>query len=187
MAAAAHVTAAEWKLAAHPSIPRGLPVLVCILDGWGENEVRDEWNAVHSAATPTVDALRAAGAHSGRWRSVKAHGPAVGLPTEDDMGNSEVGHNALGAGQLIDQGARLVDRALADGSLFTHDGWEYVSGAFANNTVHFLGLLSSGGVHSRANQLYQRARPCRGALPLRAGGTACSEPLAPECRSRRPS
>jgi hypothetical protein len=151
--------APEWALAPHATIPRGLPVLVCILDGWGENENNDEWNACHAASTPHVDKLRAVGAS--RWRTVRAHGPAVGLPTWDDMGNSEVGHNALGAGQLIDQGARLVDKALADGSLFTQDGWQYISSAFKEHTVHFIGLLSSGGVHSRANQLYQRARPRR--------------------------
>ena len=145
----------EWQLKPHGVIPTGLPVLVCILDGWGENEVKDEFNATHAAATPHVDALRACGPT--RWRTVKAHGPAVGLPTWDDMGNSEVGHNALGAGQLIDQGARLVDRALKDGSLFQQAGWQYISAAFQDNTVHFIGLLSSGGVHSRANQLYQRA------------------------------
>ena len=157
---------AEWQLKPHPTIPQGLPVLVCILDGWGENEVKDEFNATHAAATPHVDALRALG--PSRWRTVKAHGPAVGLPTWDDMGNSEVGHNALGAGQLIDQGARLVDRALADGSLFQHGGWKYISAAFEAHTVHFIGLLSSGGVHSRANQLHQRAcftvTPCVGAV-----------------------
>jgi hypothetical protein len=164
--------APEWALSPHATIPRGLPVLVCILDGWGENENKDEWNACHAATTPHVDKLRAVGAS--RWRTVRAHGPAVGLPTWDDMGNSEVGHNALGAGQLIDQGARLVDKALSDGTLFTQDGWQYISSAFKEHTVHFIGLLSSGGVHSRANQLYQSAYPQRGSpakarLRLRAG------------------
>lgn len=149
----------DWQLKPHGVIPTGLPVLVCILDGWGENEVKDEFNATHAAATPHVDALRAGG--PSRWRTVKAHGPAVGLPTWDDMGNSEVGHNALGAGQLIDQGARLVDRALAEGSLFQQDGWKYISAAFEAHTVHFIGLLSAGGVHSRSNQLHQRACPTR--------------------------
>ena len=153
------MASAEWTLAPHATIPRGLPVLVCILDGWGENAVNDEYNACHAASTPNVDALRAKGA--AHWRTVRAHGPAVGLPTWDDMGNSEVGHNALGAGQLIDQGARLVDKALSDGSLFKQAGWQYISSAFKDHTVHFIGLLSSGGVHSRANQLYQRACPRR--------------------------
>lgn len=174
------MVAPEWELKPHAVIPRGLPVLVCILDGWGENETKDEWNACHAAATPTVDSLRAQGAQ--RWRTVKAHGPAVGLPTWDDMGNSEVGHNALGAGQLIDQGARLVDRALKDGSLFTQAGWQYISASFQEHTVHFIGLLSSGGVHSRANQLYQRASP-RGWARHEARRSACVAPA--QRRERR--
>ena len=166
------MSSSDWALPQHAAIPRGLPVLVCILDGWGENAVNDEYNACHAALTPNVDALRAAGPT--RWRTVRAHGPAVGLPTWDDMGNSEVGHNALGAGQLIDQGARLVDKALSDGSLFKQAGWQYISSAFKDNTVHFIGLLSSGGVHSRANQLYQRACPRRRRArpPARVSGAA---------------
>lgn len=180
----------EWTLKPHATFPRGQPVLVCIMDGWGENAgasparslppslssrtegsrgprpqpnrlppaVLDEYNAVYSADTPTVDALRSAGVPGGRWRTVKAHGPAVGLPTWDDMGNSEVGHNALGAGQLIAQGASLVDKALADGSLVGGAGWAYVRQAFAGHTLHLIGLLSAGGVHSRSNQLFSRAR-----------------------------
>ena len=166
------MSSSDWALPQHAAIPRGLPVLVCILDGWGENAVNDEYNACHAALTPNVDALRAAGPT--RWRTVRAHGPAVGLPTWDDMGNSEVGHNALGAGQLIDQGARLVDKALSDGSLFKQTGWQYISSAFKEHTVHFIGLLSSGGVHSRANQLYQRACPrrCGAHPPARVSGAA---------------
>jgi bisphosphoglycerate-independent phosphoglycerate mutase (AlkP superfamily) len=76
------------ELAAHPVIPQKKPVLVCILDGWGENPIKDEYNACHVAATPTMDALAAKG--SSYYRSVLAHGPAVGLPTDQDMGNSEV-------------------------------------------------------------------------------------------------
>jgi len=70
------------------------------------------------------------------------------------MGNSEVGHNALGAGQIIDQGASLVDKALESKSLFEGDGWAFISTAFADHTLHLIGLLSDGGVHSRTNQLY---------------------------------
>lgn len=144
--------AGEFALKAHPTIPKhDGPVLVCILDGFGENEFKDEYNAVHSADTPTVDALKAV---PGRFRTVKAHGTAVGLPSDADMGNSEVGHNALGAGQIINQGASLVDAALANGKLFEGDGWKLITPAFASHTVHFIGLLSDGGVHSRCDQLY---------------------------------
>lgn len=146
---------AEWELKPHPVIPKGKPVVVCILDGFGENDIKDEYNAVYTGKTPTIDKLREV---AGRFRTVKAHGPAVGLPTWDDMGNSEVGHNALGAGQLIEQGARLVDKALSTGSLFENAGWKYISSAFEKNTVHFIGLLSSGGVHSRQDQLEHLVR-----------------------------
>ena len=58
-----------------------------------------------------------------------------------------------GSGQVIDQGARLVDMALEDGSAFKLDGWKYISESFAEHTLHFIGLLSDGGVHSRIDQL----------------------------------
>lgn len=142
----------DLTLKPHSSIPKAEgPVLVCILDGFGENEFKDEFNAVHVANTPTIDALRAV---PDRYRAVKAHGTAVGLPSDADMGNSEVGHNALGAGQVVDQGARLVDIALETGSMVQGDGWKLIKQAFAENTVHFIGLLSDGGVHSRTDQLY---------------------------------
>ena len=117
----------------------------------GENPIHDEFNAIHVADTPHTDRLKTI---SGRWRTIKAHGKAVGLPSDADMGNSEVGHNALGAGQVIDQGASLVDKALASGSLFGGDGWKDISSVFPEGTLHLIGLLSDGGVHSRTDQLY---------------------------------
>lgn len=145
--------------------PEG-PVMVCILDGFGENEFKDEYNAVHVANTPTVDALRAV---PRRFRTLKAHGTAVGLPSDADMGNSEVGHNALGSGQIVDQGARLVDIALETGRMFADPGWKLISEAFPTNTVHFIGLLSDGGVHSRIDQLIGCLRGAaeRGAKSIR--------------------
>lgn len=143
-------TPRSMQLAPHPTIPKpDGPVMVCILDGWGVN-VEDQYNAVFSADTPCTDALRTV---QGRYRAVKAHGTAVGLPSDADMGNSEVGHNALGSGQVVDQGARLVDLALSSGQMFEGAGWKCISGAFADHTVHFIGLLSDGGVHSRYDQL----------------------------------
>lgn len=81
----------------------------------------------------------------------------------------QVGHNALGAGQLIDQGAALVDKALASGSIFEGEGWKYISPAFEGHTLHFVGLLSDGGVHSRTDQLYGCLRGAaeRGAKRIR--------------------
>ncbi|KAL6748133.1 phosphoglycerate mutase [Haematococcus lacustris] len=157
----------DYVLQPHPTIPKpDGPVLVVILDGFGENEHKDEFNAVHVGKTPTIDKLRAV---SNRFRTVKAHGLAVGLPSDADMGNSEVGHNALGSGQVVDQGARLVDIALETGKMFTGAGFKYISEAFATNTVHFIGLLSDGGVHSRCNQLTGTLRGCveRGAKRVR--------------------
>lgn len=142
----------DFELKPHPKIPKAEgPLLVCVLDGFGENEVKHDYNAINIADTPCTDALKEV---PGRWRTIRAHGTAVGLPTDDDMGNSEVGHNALGAGQLIDQGASLVDQALSSKSLFEGEGWKLISEAFESNTLHFIGLLSDGGVHSRTNQLF---------------------------------
>lgn len=158
----------DYALTAHPVIPKpDGPVVVMILDGWGENEYKDSFNAVHVAETPCTDGLKDKAPE--RWRTVQAHGTAVGLPTDADMGNSEVGHNALGSGQVVDQGARLVDKALASGSIFESDGWKLISGAFDGNTVHFIGLLSDGGVHSRYDQLEQCMRGAmeRGAKKMR--------------------
>lgn len=84
---------------------------------------------------------------------MKAHGKAVGLPTDDDMGNSEVGHNALGAGRIYAQGAKLVDLALASGKIFDGEGFKYIKESFDTGTLHLIGLLSDGGVHSRLDQL----------------------------------
>lgn len=132
----------------------------------GENVSKDEFNAVHMAETPCTDALKEV---PGRWRTVKAHGTAVGLPSDDDMGNSEVGHNALGAGQIIDQGASLVDKAIESGSIFQGDGWNHISPAFATGTLHLIGLLSDGGVHSRTDQVFAiiRGAAQRGAKRIR--------------------
>jgi 2,3-bisphosphoglycerate-independent phosphoglycerate mutase len=84
---------------------------------------------------------------------VKAHGTAVGLPSEDDMGNSEVGHNALGAGRIFAQGAKLVDLALASGKIYDGEGFNYIKECFDKGTLHLIGLLSDGGVHSRLDQV----------------------------------
>lgn len=83
-----------------------------------------------------------------KWRLIRAHGTTLGLQTEDDMGNSEVGHNALGAGRIYAQGAKLVDLALASGKIFEGEGFKYISVSFSKGTLHFIGLLSDGGIIS---------------------------------------
>ncbi|KAM1038476.1 hypothetical protein FF1_033159 [Malus domestica] len=140
----------DWKLPDHPKLPKGKVIGLIVLDGWGEANA-DQYNCIHVAETPVMDSLKKGA--PGRWRLVRAHGTAVGLPTEDDMGNSEVGHNALGAGRIFAQGAKLVDAALASGKIFEGEGFKYVKESFETNTLHLIGLMSDGGVHSRLDQL----------------------------------
>ncbi|XP_025825138.1 2,3-bisphosphoglycerate-independent phosphoglycerate mutase-like isoform X1 [Panicum hallii] len=143
-------TGFSWTLPDHPKLPKGKPVAVVVLDGWGEANP-DEYNCIHVAQTPVMDLLKNGAPE--KWRLVKAHGTAVGLPSDDDMGNSEVGHNALGAGRIFAQGAKLVDQALASGKIYEGDGFNYIKESFENATLHLIGLLSDGGVHSRLDQL----------------------------------
>ena len=126
------------------------PVLTIVMDGVGIAPAIES-NAVASAYTPTLDMLMA------KYPTValKAHGTAVGLPSDDDMGNSEVGHNALGAGQVFAQGAKLVSQSIESGKMFANNTWrELISNVLSNNsTLHFLGLFSDGNVHSHIDHL----------------------------------
>jgi 2,3-bisphosphoglycerate-independent phosphoglycerate mutase len=132
------------------------PLLLIIMDGIGIGR-QDETNAVYMAKTPTLDRLIA----SEQYTQLRAHGTAVGLPTDKDMGNSEVGHNALGAGRVFDQGARLVNRAFETGQIFQTALWGcIVDRAKKGGTIHFLGLLSDGNVHSHIDQLYKLIDQC---------------------------
>ena len=126
------------------------PVLTIVMDGVGiapDNKA----NAVKRAFTPTLDSLLA----NYPTVSLKAHGTAVGLPSDDDMGNSEVGHNALGAGQVFAQGAKLVSQSIENGKMFASDTWNtLVNGVKTNGTtLHFIGLFSDGNVHSHIDHL----------------------------------
>ncbi|KAH6780969.1 Phosphoglycerate mutase [Perilla frutescens var. hirtella] len=140
----------SWKLKKHPKFLEGKTVAVVVLDGWGEANP-NQYNCIHAADTPTMDSLKKVAPE--RWRLVKAHGTAVGLPSDDDMGNSEVGHNALGAGRIYAQGAKLVDIALETGKIYKGEGFKYIEESFEDGTLHLIGLLSDGGVHSRLDQL----------------------------------
>lgn len=132
------------------------PLLLIIMDGIGIGR-QDETNAVYLAQTPTLDMLF----KSERYIQIMAHGTFVGLPTDKDMGNSEVGHNALGAGRVFDQGARLVNKALETGKIFQTEIWSrIVKRATAGGTVHFIGLLSDGNVHSHIDQLNTLINKC---------------------------
>ena len=125
------------------------PVLIVVADGVGIAPAGPS-NAVTLAYTPTLDALTT----SDFSCQLAAHGPAVGLPSESDMGNSEVGHNALGAGRIFDQGAKLVNAAIADGSLWQSPVWKSAMKAAKQGTLHLLGLHSDGNVHSHTDHLY---------------------------------
>jgi 2,3-bisphosphoglycerate-independent phosphoglycerate mutase len=135
--------------------PKG-PVLLMILDGVGIGK-EYEGNAVYMAKTPVLDELM----KGELVTQLKAHGPAVGLPSEDDMGNSEVGHNAIGAGRVFAQGAKLVGISLKSGDIFKTDTWStIVERGKKGGAVHFIGLLSDGNVHSHINQLFALVNKC---------------------------
>ena len=132
------------------------PVVAVIMDGVGIGK-RDESDGVHMAYTPVLDALF----QEPLYCQLKAHGMAVGLPSDDDMGNSEVGHNALGAGRVFAQGAKLVNEALASGRLFEGAAWSAITKkAVDGGAVHFIGLLSDGNVHSHIDQLFALLDRC---------------------------
>lgn len=127
-------------------------VLLVILDGVGYTEKgADAGNAIAGAKLPTLSNL---------WNNhstvhIKAHGKAVGMPSDEDMGNSEVGHNVLGCGRIFDQGAKLVSNSIDSGNLFQGEVWkELITNAKTkNSTLHLLGLLSDGNVHSHIDHL----------------------------------
>ncbi len=127
------------------------PLLLIIMDGIGLGK-EYEGNAVYMAKTPNLDKLF----KTPLFTTLQAHGTAVGLPSDDDMGNSEVGHNALGAGRVFAQGAKRVNLAIEDGSIFEGEVWlKLTENCIKNNsTLHFIGLLSDGNVHSNIAHLF---------------------------------
>lgn len=138
-------------LSRHHSFP-GIngPVVTVVLDGIGVS-ARQQGNAVYHARTPVLDRLLAHYPHT----ILKAHGTAVGMPSDDDMGNSEVGHNAIGAGQVYEQGAALVNQAIASEELFRGQAWRDIVGntTSRDSVLHFIGLFSDGNVHSHIDHL----------------------------------
>ncbi len=125
------------------------PIVLVIMDGVGKGD-GGSGDAVVVAKTPTLDRLLATCPHT----YLKAHGTAVGLPSDEDMGNSEVGHNALGCGQVYSQGAKLVGESIENGTLFASATWvDLVENAKSGHAMHFMGLLSDGNVHSNIHHL----------------------------------
>jgi len=138
------------KLTKSAAAPVKGPVLCIVMDGVGIAP-EGPTNAVSRAYTPTLDKLFA----TRPWVKLKAHGTAVGLPSDDDMGNSEVGHNALGSGQVFAQGAKLVSQSIESGKMFASATWQKLVSNVkeTNGTMHFLGLFSDGNVHSHIDHL----------------------------------
>ena len=124
------------------------PIVLVIMDGVGKGD-GGSGDAVVVAKTPTLDHLLATCPHT----YVKAHGTAVGLPSDEDMGNSEVGHNALGCGQVYSQGAKLVGESIETGALYESHTWKELVANAEGKAMHFLGLLSDGNVHSNISHL----------------------------------
>ena len=126
------------------------PVVLVVMDGVGETPV-ELGNMVMKATTPTLDWMK----ENCPYQTIKAHGTAVGLPTDDDMGNSEFGHNALGCGQIYSQGAKLVNESIDSGRIYQSETWKTLVERVITNgsTLHFLGLLSDGNVHSNISHL----------------------------------
>ena len=132
------------------------PVVTVILDGIGIGP-QNESNGVYLAHTPVLDALL----QEPMFTRLKAHGTAVGMPSDDDMGNSEVGHNALGAGRVFSQGAKLVSEAIQSGKIFEGQAWADVcKHTSQGGTLHFIGMVSDGNVHSHVEQLYALLERC---------------------------
>jgi 2,3-bisphosphoglycerate-independent phosphoglycerate mutase len=146
----------DFALRRHPRFAgvRG-PVVVCIMDGVGIG-AHDETDAVWLARTPNLDWLAA---HA-LTTSLAAHGTAVGMPSDADMGNSEVGHNALGCGRVFDQGAKLVSEAIGDGRIWRSPVWQKLTERVrqTGEPLHLVGLLSDGNVHSHIEHLFALIR-----------------------------
>ncbi len=148
------------KLPAFDGVPG--PVVVIVMDGYGIAKNK-AGSAIDAAQKPTLDHLFAQFPHI----RLRAHGTAVGMPSDDDMGNSEVGHNAIGAGQIYAQGAALVANAIANGTIWEGSAWkEVVAGAKAGangktGVLHLIGLFSDGNVHSHIGHLQALVRQAK--------------------------
>ena len=126
------------------------PLVLVVMDGVGYGKYA-EGDAVADSKLKQFRALEKIAPHT----RLKAHGTAVGLPSDEDMGNSEVGHNAIGCGRVYEQGAKLVTRSIASGAMFQGETWKrLVSNVLASNgAMHFIGLFSDGNVHSHIDHL----------------------------------
>ena len=131
------------------------PVVVAVMDGVGIGK-QDDADAVFHANTPNLDRYRTTQLST----QLQAHGMAVGMPSDSDMGNSEVGHNVIGCGRVFDQGAKLVSQAIASGALYATATWQETTQQVVNqqSALHFIGLLSDGNIHSHIDHLVAMIR-----------------------------
>jgi len=133
------------------------PAMLVIMDGWGWRE-ETEGNAVRLARTPFIDRIQ----KDYPFTLLEASGEAVGLP-EGQMGNSEVGHLNLGAGRIVYQELTRIDKAIRDGTFQENSvlrkAMESVRGS--GRSLHLLGLVSDGGVHSQLGHLFALIRLAR--------------------------
>jgi len=135
------------------------PVVLVIMDGVGHGKGGSE-DAVVRAHMANLEELLNSCPHA----YIKAHGTAVGLPDDSDIGNSEVGHNALGCGQIYNQGAKLINDSIDSGRIWNDRGWrEVVENCISKGSaLHFISLLSDGNVHSNIAHLEAMVeRACR--------------------------
>jgi len=173
------------------------PIVTVVLDGIGLGK-GGESDGVEMAYTPILDRLK----QEPLYTTLKAHGKAVGLPSDDDMGNSEVGHNALGAGRVFSQGAKLVNAAIASGTIYRGQAWKKIEDRCkGGSALHLIGLLSDGNVHSHIDHLFailEHAAQCginkiriHGLIDGRDVGPKSAldffEPLEQRCASYLPS
>src|SRR5438477_7895011 len=130
------------------------PLVLCILDGWGERSTTDD-NAIAMGSTPVWHRLMARWPHA----HLQASEHFVGLP-DGQMGNSEVGHTNLGAGRVVLQDLPRIDKAIAEGSLAGMPALKHFIAKLKDKggTAHVLGLVSPGGVHSHQHQIAALAR-----------------------------
>jgi len=130
-------------------------VCLVVIDGWGLSEGTTVGDAIKNAETPVMDELMKEHA----LIPLTVHGLAVGLP-DGLMGNSEVGHLNIGAGRIVYQDIVRIDLLVSNGKLQDN---EALKRAFAQNRVHFIGLLSDGGVHSHIDHLFALLKAARAA------------------------
>ena len=135
------------------SIFKNRPITLVIMDGIGIGK-KDKGDCVHNAHTPNLDKLTMLAKKNNLYTELKAHGQYVGLPSNKDIGNSEVGHIAMGAGRVLFQGAELVNRSIENGSIFKTEIFKSLINS-SNNTLHLVGLLSDGNVHSHIDHVFK--------------------------------